>query len=547
MRYTVALSLLMAAALTAQARPDLLTRAEKTDYEETSSYDDVMRLVQEIVQGSGGVAAWERFGETEEERPLPLVMLSDPAVSTPEAARALKRPIVFVMANIHGGEVEGKEASLMLARRLTTGDLKPLLGQVVVLIAPIYNADGNERVSVEHRTAQNGPVGGVGTRENANGLDLNRDFMKLESAEARSLVGLLNRWDPHVVVDLHTTNGSYHGFHLTYAPTLNPNADPQLIAFARERLLPAVREAMLKKHGFRTYYYGNFASERTLARETSHVDPQNPGDTIWRTFDHRPRFGNNYIGLRNRIAVLSEAYSYLDFRGRVKATEAYVEETLRAAAAQSARILTLTAQADRAARTLTGDMGVDFTIAPLPEPVDILVGDVEHVPNPRSGKEMLAMADTAVPVCMKDYGVFEASRTVKMPRGWLLPKPHVTSGRLALALERLRQHGIEVVQVSSDTEIGVERFVIEEVVRAPRVFQGHQETRLRGQYQPARLSVHEGAYFVTAAQPLSRLAFYLLEPESDDGLVAWNVIESGLAPGETYPIYRVIEGQASLK
>lgn len=544
MRNALLLTLLLMASLSAQSpAPDLRTRAETSDFEATSSYEDVMRLVEGLVQAGGGVAAWERFGESEEKRALPLLMLSEPAVSSPEAAHKLGRPIVFVMANIHAGEVEGKEASLMLARRLTSGDLRPLLKQVVVLMAPIYNADGNERVSPEHRTAQNGPVEGVGTRENSKGLDLNRDYMKLESAEARALVGLMNRWDPHLVIDLHTTNGSYHGYHLTYSPSLNPNADGRLIGFARERLLPPVRDAMQKKHGFRTYTYGNFASERTLARETAQIDPQNPGDTIWRTFDHRPRFGNNYVGLRNRIAVLSEAYSYLDFRGRVKATEAYVEELLRASAAHALRILALTAQADRETRTmLDAEPGVEFTLTAASQPVEILVGGVEKKPNPRTGKDMLAMTDLAVPVRMKDYGSFTVARRVPMPRGWVLPKPHVDSGRLREALDRLRLHGVEVQDVTTAGEVTVERFVIDDVTRAPRAFQGHREARVKGRYVSARMSVQAGAYFVPASQKLARLAFYLLEAESDDGFVTWNVIDDGLAPGETYPIYRVMQG-----
>lgn len=546
MRIAIAsfLSLASVIVMTAQSpTPDLQTRAEASNFETTSSYDEVMRLVERIVQGSGGTAAWERFGESEEKRALPLLMLSEPGVSSPEAARKLGRPMVFVMANIHAGEVEGKEASLMLARRLTTGDLKPLLRQLVVLIAPIYNADGNERVSLANRTAQNGPIDGVGTRENSKGLDLNRDYMKIESAEARALIGLMNRWDPHLVVDLHTTNGSYHGYHLTYAPSLNPNADARLIGFARERFLPPIREAVEKKHGFRTYYYGNFASEAGLARETARVDPKNPGDTIWRTFDHRPRFGNNYIGLRNRIAVLSEAYSYLDFRGRVKATEAYVEEVLRASVTHGVRIIALTAQADRETRTAPdAELGVEFALAAHPQPSGILVGDVEPLVNPRSGKEMRAMTDMAVPVPMKHYGLFTTSRQVAMPRGWLLPKPHVDSGRLAAALERLRQHGVEVREVSEPREVTVERFIITDVTRAERAFQGHQEAGLKGRYESARLSVHPGAYFVPASQNLARLAFYLLEAESDDGFVTWNVVNDGLRPGETYPIYRVMQG-----
>jgi hypothetical protein len=557
--------LIVAVAGAAQA-PDLRTRAESSEYVETSRYDDVLRVVNGLAAASP-LARFESFGTSEEGRALPLLVLSEPAVAAPDAARRLGRPIVLVQAAIHAGEVEGKEAALILARRLATGDLRPLLKQLIVLIAPLYNADGNERVDTANRPEQNGPEAGVGTRENAKGLDLNRDFIKLESAEARALVALLNRWDPHVVVDLHTTNGSYHGFHLTYSPALNPNADPRLIALTRERLLPAVQAAMLKTHAFRTYYYGNFASEADLENEIAEPGTPPRADIVWRTFDHRPRFGNNYVGLRNRIAILSEAYSYLDFARRVRATEVFVEETLRAAAANAARILALTAQIDGEAKGQTarapaprartrrtpavpsvprGDLGIAFRLAPLPAPVDILVGGVARRVNPRSGLEMLTMTDAATPARMRDYGVFEATRTLPLPRGWLIPRPHVDSGRFAAALDRLRWHGLVVQRVVAAAQIDVERFVISRVDTSDREFQGHREARLSGRYMLAKLSAQEGALFVPGAQPLARLAFYLLEPESDDGLVSWNFIQDGLGPGVTYPIYRVVN-QAGLK
>ena len=176
---------------------DMRTRAEITNYEETSTYADVTRVIDGLAATSPLVHT-ESFGKTEEGRDLPLIVISDPKVTTPAAARKLGRPIVFVQANIHAGEVEGKEAILMLARRLVSGDLKPMTRQMVFLIAPDYNADGNEKITSMNRTAQNGPVAGVGTRENSKGLDLNRDYMKLDTAEARSLVGLMNKWDPHV-------------------------------------------------------------------------------------------------------------------------------------------------------------------------------------------------------------------------------------------------------------------------------------------------------------------------------------------------------------
>src|SRR5262245_31483950 len=258
MRVRIVLLICAATAGMSAQSADMRTRAEISNYEETSTYADVARVIDGLVATSPLVHT-ESFGKTEEGRELPLVVISDPKVTTPAAARKLGRPIVFVQANIHAGEVEGKEAILMLARRLVSGDLKPMTRQMVFLIAPDYNADGNEKITPMNRTAQNGPVAGVGTRENSRGFDLNRDYMKLDTAEARSLVGLINTWDPHVLVDLHTTNGSYHGYHLTYSPILGPNADPRIIAFERDRLLPGIREAVQKKHNFRTYYYGNFA------------------------------------------------------------------------------------------------------------------------------------------------------------------------------------------------------------------------------------------------------------------------------------------------
>jgi hypothetical protein len=541
----VALALITAGAAVTAQTADMRTRAEISGYEETSTYADVTRVIDGLAATSPLVHT-ESFGKTEEGRDLPLMVIADPKVTTPAAARKLGRPLVFVQANIHAGEVEGKEAVLMLSRRLVSGDLKPLTRQLVILIAPIYNADGNDKVTPQHRASQNGPVAGVGTRENSKGLDLNRDYMKLDSAEARSLVGVFNKWDPHVIVDLHTTNGSYHANHLTYSPILNPNADARLIEFTRERMLAPIREKMLKTHNWRIYYYGNFAPEGGGGRESARVDPANPGNVTWRTFDHRPRFGNNYAGLRNRIAILSEAYSYLDFKGRVEVTEDFVEEIWRSAVANAKPIMTLTAQADRlftappTAKPV--ELGVSFELRALPEPVEILVGDVTKVPNPRSGRDMLAMVPLAVPVMMKDYGVFAATRSLPLPKGWVIPRA-ANGARLSAAIDRLRWHGVRVEEISDEVQVPVERFSIGELTKAPKPFQGHQEARLTGTFDKAQLTIPAGSLYIPANQPLARLAFYLLEPESDDGLVTWNIIEEGLAAGQTYPIYRVMDAR----
>jgi hypothetical protein len=516
-----------ALAASAQAVPPPQTRAERTRFEETTSYAEVLAFIEAIART--GRARVETFGRSEEGRDLPLLVVGGPPAASPAAARALGRPIVFVMANIHAGEVEGKEALLHLARRLTRGDLEPLLNGAVWLFAPIYNADGNEKVSFEHRSEQHGPIGGVGTRENARGLDLNRDFMKLDSAEARALVSLLTRWDPDVVVDLHTTNGSYHGYHLTYSPALNPNADPRLIDYARERLLPAVSEAVATRHSLRTYYYGNFDDEDS--------------PRAWRTFDHRPRFGNNYAGLRNRIAILSEAYSYLDFAGRVKATEAFVEATMRYVVANGADIRALLARvdADWTGGRLPREGGVGFEMRPLPAPVDILVGAVEKKVNPRSGRTMVSMIeDTAKPVRMPDYGLFAATRSRRVPEAYLV----LAGGGVHRAIaQQLARHGVQVEELSASDAVRVERFAIDSVHQAERAFQGHRETAVTGRFEVASVEAPAGSLVVRTAQKLGPLVFYLLEPESDDGLTTWNVVDAALSPGAAHPVLKVLPGQ----
>src|SRR5687767_10912393 len=243
------------------------------------------------------------FGETNEKRALPLAVIGASA-ATPEAVRQTGKIRVYIQGNIHGGEVEGKESAQVLLRELAQGKHDEWLKTMVFLVAPIYNADGNERFSLTSRGRQHGPIGGQGQRPNAQGLDLNRDHMKLDSPEARAFVKLMNDYDPHVSMDLHTTNGTRHAYHLTYAPPLNPATDPAIIELLRKDWLPWVTKTVKTKYDWDYYYYGNAGGGGGRGRGAAGENVPPPSERAWRSFDSRPRFNNNYIGLRNRIAVL---------------------------------------------------------------------------------------------------------------------------------------------------------------------------------------------------------------------------------------------------
>ncbi|MGH7634981.1 MAG: M14 family zinc carboxypeptidase, partial [Gemmatimonadaceae bacterium] len=241
-RALIAVAALAAVALGATRATLPRTRAERSNYTETSTYADVIAFIDSL-QRAGVPMTRQLLGRTTEGRELPLLVLSRPLVTTPAQARALHRPIVYVQANIHAGEVEGKEALLALVRDLAT-QRRGVLDSIVLIAIPIYNADGNEKFAPQavNRTEQNGPER-VGQRPNAQGFDLNRDYVKAEAPETRASLEAFERWDPDVFVDLHTTDGSFHGYALTYAPSLTP-ASLSAGAYTRDSLLPELRRRM---------------------------------------------------------------------------------------------------------------------------------------------------------------------------------------------------------------------------------------------------------------------------------------------------------------
>jgi Zinc carboxypeptidase len=518
------------AAVPAQQGDSLRTRPERTNFEETSRLEDLTAFLTALAAASPLVRV-QTFGTSEEGRPMPLVTLSNPAVARP-ADRPAGRPVVFLLANIHGGEVEGKEAVQVLMRRLTSGDLRPLLDRMVIVIAPNYNVDGNEGIDVNNRTAQYGPVAGVGRRENAKGLDLNRDYMKLESAEARALVAAFTAWDPHIVVDLHTTNGSHHGYHLTQSIPLNLSLNPKILDYHRETMMPAIMKSLEQRHKVRSYYYGNFGRGAAPADELRR----------WNAFDHRPRAGQNYVGFRNRLTILSEAYSYLSFKRRIDVTEQFVEEILKYVDANRGQIQALTRWLDtdwvsRAHSAVELPLGVEYEMRPLPKPVPILVGEVKQEINPRNNRPMtVAIEDSYKPELMQDYAVFAPTRTVPMARVYVLP----TEPAFQPVVDKIRQHGIRVEELTASLDAEVTSFVVDAINKSQKPFQGHNEVKLKGSYTAEKTKLAPGTRVVRLAQPLGILAAYLLEPESDDGLTNWNFTDQWLDVGKPAPVRKIM-------
>ena len=344
---TLIIVILFAFLLPAQ---EILTVAESSDYAKTSLYDEVMSFLYRVQKQSDLVKILP-LTTSSEGRLIPLVVLSKEGVSRPVDLQTAGKPAVLIMANIHAGEVEGKEASLMLIRDIALGRLHGLLDSQVLLFIPIFNADGNDKLG--HNSHDLGPEL-AGVRFNGQNLDLNRDYLKLESPEVRALVDIFNSWDPLLVVDMHTTNGSYHQEPVTYSTLLNPNSDKNLRDYMWQKFFPAVAGALKAVHGFASVPYGSF------------VDREFP-EKCWTSDALEARYGSNYVGLRNRFSVLDENYSYADFKTRVLSSRAFVLSILAFTAKNIGAMAGLARRADRetTAHFSRGEFVLEFKLEKL--------------------------------------------------------------------------------------------------------------------------------------------------------------------------------------
>lgn len=497
-------------ALIARPADPWITPSEAAQFATTPRYADTVRWLSKLCDASPDLEMIS-LGRSPEGRDLWMVVAARGGGTSPAAVRAARRPVVLAQAGIHAGEIDGKDAGMMLLRDLLPGRrLAGLLDEVTLLFVPIFNVDGHERFSAFTRINQRGPQE-AGWRTTARNLNLNRDYTKLDAPEMRAMVQALVQWDPELYIDLHVTDGADYQYDVTWGYNGAAGWSPAIRQWLNGALTPAIRGALTAQ---------------------GHV----PGPFVWPLDDDdlskgiveastTPRLSNGYGDARHLPAMLVENHSLKPYEQRVLGTYVLLEAALRVVGHDPAGLRQAIAT-DRAGRAATIPLDWKWPTEPGTRTMSFKGIHSRRVPSVISGGVRVDWRglkdDVTVPIATQTEPVAE----VRRPRAYWIPAAWADLG------ERLARHGIQFETQTAAREIEVEMYRVTAVKLDSVPFEGHVRVTPRVDAFSQRRTFAPGSLRVSTDQPLGTLAVLLLEPQSPDSFLQWGFLNECLQQTE---------------
>lgn len=492
--------------------PDHYTKAELTGFRSTATYDETVDFLLRLTRTSPFLRL-DWYGTSAEGRRMPVVVVSKERAFSPAEADKVRlattKPVVLVINGIHAGEIDGKDACLQILRDLALGNRPELLDGLTLLVVPIYNVDGHERVSKWNRPNQDGPVDGMGFRTTTKGLDLNRDFLKADAAETRALLGLAREWKPDLFVDDHVTDGADFQASFTWSWAAEPVSSAPLAAWLKRAVGAATRT--LESEGIGTAPYVDWADPADPAKG---IDPG----------PSQPRYSTGYFPLRHVPSVLVEMHALKPYAERVRANERFLtslfDETIRLA-----KDLFAAREASRTAarRGAVGspipvDLETDRSRATTLDFAGYVWRDEVSLVT---GKPAVRYDPTKpITVPMPYFEFTRVRKSVPRPAGYLIPAgwPGVE--------ERLAAHGLRYEKLSEARTLEVGTTRASAPAFATSTYQNRTRVTATLERRTETRALPKGSLWVPLDTELAFVAAQLLEPECPDSLFAWGEFSS---------------------
>jgi len=515
-RSALLLALLTALPL-AHAAPDLTIISERSGFQATGRYDEVVKLCADFQKAYPKQVKCIEFGRTPEGRPMLALVVTRSGAFTAQAAAKAGLPVTLIQGGIHAGEIDGKDAGFLALREMLEGRLaKGALDKQVLLFVPVFNVDGHERFGQWNRPNQRGPVE-MGWRTTAQNFNLNRDYVKADAPEMQAMLALVNAWDPLTYVDLHVTDGAkfQHDVSIQVEPVYS--GDPE---FRKAGL--ALRDnviADIAKQGStpQSYYMSFVKTDDPMSGFMDGVSD--------------PRFSTGYFQLRNRMAMLVETHSWKDYPTRVRITHNSFVSVLEQVAKHGKEWQQAARAADARAARLDGALvPLTWRTTDKETMVDFSGYEYTRTPSDVSGI-LMTRYDESKPqvwrVPLRDEVV--ADLQVAAPRaGYIVPAAHA-----AMVAAKLTQHGIAFRKLDKGIDrFEAETFRADKVTFGAKSLESHQRLTVEGGWKPEARNVGRGALFVPIAQPKARLVMAIFEPQAPDSLLAWGLFNNAFEAKE---------------
>ncbi|PCH66819.1 MAG: hypothetical protein COC01_07140 [Bacteroidetes bacterium] len=502
---------------------NFLTPFEKSKEKETATYEEAISYYQNLAYEFDEISISE-FGETDIGKPLHLVTISSSREFDPQKIKRQNKIIILINNGIHPGEPEGIDASMMLARDLVTKpELMQLLDHVVIGIIPIYNIGGSMNRGCCSRANQNGPVS-YGFRGNAKNLDLNRDFIKCDSKNAKAFTQIFHHLDPDIFIDTHTSNGADYQYVMTYIATQKDKLHPLLADYMTNTLNPEMEKRMKSTgHEMSPYVF----SVKSIP------------DSGIMAYLETPRYSSGYTTLFNTISYITETHMLKSFDKRVWSTYHFLKEMIAVTNNDYQKIREIRKQAKEQTKTqqeftLTWELDKNQF-----KEINFNGYQAKYIPSEITGKERLKY-DRSKPYSKKIrfYDSYSNSSMIEKPYAYVIPQ--VWSD----VIELLKLNQVTLYQIPKDTSLKVDAYYIEDFTTAPYPFEGHylhSVTTIKTETQT--INFYKGDYYVITNQGNNRYIIETLEPGAHDSFFNWNFFDNILQQKEYFSNY-VFEDKA---
>ena len=505
-----------AAAAPAAPPAEWLTTAERSGFQETPRLAETVAYLKRLEKASPWIRVTS-FGTSGEGRDLVLVVAAKDGTFDPAAAARAGKAVVLLQAGIHAGEIDGKDAGMMLLRDIAvTRERAALLDHVVLLFMPIYNVDGHERFGPYNRINQNGPRE-MGWRTTARNLNLNRDYMKADAPETRAWLGLFTTWWPDFVIDAHVTDGADYRYDITYGMETGPNVPAPVSAWLKEAVVGRALPALVAEgHRVSPYIF--------LRDETDPAKGQTGGPAT-------PRFSHGYTVLQNRPSFLIETHMLKDYGTRVRATYDTVAALVETIGADPAGLRDAVRRADAAAAG-PGSTVLTMHATETPRPVPFAGVAYRREPSAVSGAMRVIYGSEPLDLIVDRFDTLEVAVAVDRPVAYLVP-PQWTD-----VVAVLRAHGLRLERLAQPVTLPTDGYRLTEPKWQETPFEGrHPVTFKAERLSGISRTFPEGTVVVPLAQRGSAVAVHLLDPQGPDSFASWGFFDAVFEQKEYYEPY----------